>query len=202
MRVFGAILLATLALPAASAKAPQISSIDVEQYGIFAAGTQAAPQTTTSGPPQSNQKASPQPAPQTAPQSTQQTAPTAAPQAASPAIPITMETGLHLVTQTRTIPMQKGVQFGFQFIVRGRPKSARVTLHFVVNYPAPGVVKPGASSPMLKDEYDKMVGIDAEGNIDGYKLDNDWELVPGDWRLEIWNGNTKLASETFTLVKQ
>ena len=98
--------------------------------------------------------------------------------------------------------MQKGVQFGFQYIVRGRPKFAKATLHFVVIYPAPGVMKPGASSPILRDEYNRAVSIDEEGNVDGYQLANDWELVPGDWTLEIWNGGTKLASESFTLVKQ
>ena len=98
--------------------------------------------------------------------------------------------------------MQKGVEFGFQYVVRGRPKFAKATLRFVVTYPAPGVMKPGSPSPILNDEYSRAVSIDTEGNVDGYQLANDWELVPGDWTLEIWNGETKLASETFTLVKQ
>ena len=190
MRIVGTILLATLALPVAWAKAPQVNSIDVGDYGVFTADTQVA------------QLDAQKPAQQTASQSTQQTAQKPVPQPASPAIPSSSVTDVHLVTETRTIPMQKGVHFGFEYVASGKPRYAKATLHFVVIYPAPGVMKPGASSPILHDEYDRTVIIDAKGSFDGYKLENDWELVPGDWTLEIWNGNTKLASETFTLVTQ
>jgi len=202
MRVLGTILLAALALPAALAKAPEISGIEVLQYGIFTAAVPAAPQTAPQAAPQAAQQPLPKTAPQPAQQPAGQAAQPSAPQSAAPAIPSTQESGLHLVTQTRTIPMQKGVQFGFQYIVRGRPKFAKATLHFVVIYPAPGVMKPGATSPILRDEYNQAVSIDTEGDIDGYQIQNDWEMAPGDWTLEIWNGNAKLASETFTLVKQ
>lgn len=177
MRVFGAILLVTLALPAAWAKVPQVTSIEVQQYGIFTSGAQAAAKPA------------------------QQAAPTTTPQTPAAPIPSTAVSGLQLVTQTRTIPMRTGVQFGFQYIARGRPKFGKATLHFVIVYPSPGLRKPGASSPILRDEYDQAVYIDDPGSFHGYKLANDWELAPGDWTFEIWNGQTKLASQTFTLVK-
>ena len=126
----------------------------------------------------------------------------AAQKPAAGAIPFADVTNVHLTKKTRTIPMSKGVDFGFQYEAVGMPLGEKATLHFVVIYPSPGISKPGSPSPLLRDEYDQKVRIGVKGSYDGYELDNDWELVPGDWTLEIWSGNNKLASETFTLVKK
>ena len=45
-----------------------------------------------------------------------------------------------------------------------------------------------------------LPGATWEAGRHGYSLDEDWELVAGDWILEIWDGNKKLASQTFTLT--
>lgn len=116
-------------------------------------------------------------------------------------ISFTAVSKVRMTKKTRTIPLRKGVNFGFQYQAVGTPIGQRATLHFVVIYPPLGLTKPGASSPLARDEYDQKVRIGVEDSFDGYNLDNDWELVPGDWTLEIWSGSTKLASENFTLVK-
>lgn len=121
---------------------------------------------------------------------------------AADGIPFTDVTNVHLAKKTHTIPLSKGVDFGFQYEAVGSPLGEKATLHFVVIYPPPGISKPGSSSPIPRDEYDQKVRIGVKGSYDGYELANDWELVPGDWTLEIWNGPTRLASETFTLVKK
>jgi len=108
---------------------------------------------------------------------------------------------VRLLKKTLSIPMHKGVNFGFQYEAVGTPRGERATLHFVVIYPQPGLRKPGSSTPLARDEYDEKVRIGLKGGFDGYELDNDWELVPGDWTLEILSGTKALASETFTLVK-
>ena len=121
---------------------------------------------------------------------------------AAEGIPFTAVKDVHLVKRTTTVQIGKGVNFGFQYVAMGKPLGERTTLHFVVIYPAPGISKPGASSPITRDEYDEKVRIGVKGSFDGYELDNDWEMLPGVWTLEIWNGTNKLASQTFTLVQQ
>ncbi len=108
---------------------------------------------------------------------------------------------MHPKQKTRTILITKGINFGFQYEAVGSPRGEKTTLHFVVIYPPPGLTKPGSSSPIPRDEYDQKVRIGVKGSYDGYELDNDWEMVPGDWTLQIWSGPNKLASETFSLVK-
>lgn len=121
---------------------------------------------------------------------------------AADGISFTAVSRLHMTKKTRTIPLRKGVNFGFQYQAVGTPVGQRAKLHFVVIYPPPGLRKPGAASPIARDEYDQKVRIGVKDSFDGYSLVNDWELVPGDWTLEILSGSTQLASETFTLVKQ
>jgi hypothetical protein len=188
MRIFGPVLLAGLTVlgaaaqsvpstsqPAAAtgqatdpsaATAPQVTRINVKNFGVFSAVDHASQKPAAS------------------------------------TIPFADVTNVHLAKKTRTIPMSKGVDFGFQYEAVGMPPGEKATLHFVVIYPPPGINKPGSSSPILRDEYDQKVRIGVKGSYNGYELDNDWELVPGDWTLEIWSGPTKLASETFTLVKK
>jgi hypothetical protein len=186
MRIFGPVFLAILAIPGAIAQSAP-ATIPPPQPASPPAQSSAAPVEITSiilenyGEFSANTKASQKPA--------------------AEGIPFTAVTNVHAKRKTRTIPISKGVNFGFQYEAVGSPRGERATLHFVVIYPPPGLNKPGSSSPMPRDEYDRKVRIGVKGSYDGYELDNDWEMVPGDWTLEIWNGQDKLASETFTLVK-
>lgn len=102
---------------------------------------------------------------------------------------------------TRTIPLRRDTIFGFRYTVIGSPKGARVPLRIVVIYPAPGLAKPGSPEPIMRDEepVTRTVGADS---IASYGLEEPWELLPGDWTLEIWSGDHKMASQTFTVVKQ
>ena len=149
----------------AAPEPPQVTSIKVQNYGIFSAAAKPSNKPPVEG------------------------------------IPFTAVDNVRLKTQTRTVPLNKGVSFGFQYQAIGTPRGERASLHFVVLYPPPGISKPGVSSPISKDEYDKKVRIGVKGSFDGYQLDDDWELIPGDWTLEIWSGTTKLTSETFTLAQ-
>jgi hypothetical protein len=121
---------------------------------------------------------------------------------AAQGVPFAAVKNVRVTKKTLTVPIGKGVNFGFQYLAVGTPRGERATLHFVVIYPSPGVKKPGSSAPLPRDEYDEKVRIGVKGSFDGYELDNDWEMVPGAWTLQIWSGTTQLASETFTLVKQ
>jgi hypothetical protein len=38
--------------------------------------------------------------------------------------------------------------------------------------------------------------------IAGYQFGHDWEIVPGTWTIELWDGDRKLASQSFQVVKR
>ena len=109
-------------------------------------------------------------------------------------------TNVRLVKETRTVPMRKGIEFGFSYAIAGTPNGSMAPLRIVMLYPPSGIVRPGAQQPVRRSEYTapKRIG---DWLFLVYSLDEDRELIPGDWTFEIWFENRKLTSQTFTVVE-
>jgi hypothetical protein len=67
-------------------------------------------------------------------------------------------------------------------------------------FPAPGLQPPSSSKPLARDEFAVQARV-GETNYMFYTLEDSFELVPGIWVIEIWYGNRKLASQSFTVSK-
>jgi hypothetical protein len=102
---------------------------------------------------------------------------------------------------TRTVPAQIGVRFGFRYRVNGNPQGQKVELKRITIFPAPGLKTPNSAQPLQKTEYTIVREIGAL-SYTGYGLEDPWELVPGKWTIQIWQGSRKLAEQVFTVVKQ
>jgi len=105
----------------------------------------------------------------------------------------------HTATQ-RIVPAEIGTTFGFRYRVVGKPEDATVPLKNTIVFPSPGLQMP-SSSRVRKAEFEFQARI-GETNTELYTLEDDFELIPGTWVLEIWLGNRKLASQPFRLTKQ
>jgi hypothetical protein len=95
---------------------------------------------------------------------------------------------------------RKGLNFGFEYRLVGSPKGAKVTIRKVTIFPAPGLHDPKTVTLFVRDEYieSNVIGVPV---LKAYRLDNDWEVVPGVWVQQIWFGEQKLAEQKFTLTK-
>lgn len=102
---------------------------------------------------------------------------------------------------TRTIPAQLGVCFGFRYNIVSSPNGAPVTLHAVVIYPSPGLVNPETQQTRVQDEFDidRSVG---ESPYLGYCFDHEEDLSPGAWTFQIWYQRRKLAEQSFNVLKR
>jgi hypothetical protein len=105
------------------------------------------------------------------------------------------------VKRTRTVPAKLGVRFGFGFVVAGSPTGAKVTLRKVTRFPPPGLRSPAAKEPLKVSEVSLTRTIGREAGYVDYGFDDPWELVPGTWTIELWHGDRKLATQSFTVVK-
>jgi Domain of unknown function (DUF3859) len=108
---------------------------------------------------------------------------------------------LRLAARTHTIPLEKGVAFGYRFKLVGSPADAKVPLRAVILFP-PG----GLTNTALRKHYDRS-SVDFTASIGsvsvrGYSLDDPWDLVPGTWTMQLWQGDRKLNEEVFTLAKR
>jgi hypothetical protein len=101
---------------------------------------------------------------------------------------------------TWTIPAQHGLEFGLKYRVIGAPMGAKVTLKRDWLLPDPGFLQPN-KPPINRLDRTDTVKI-GEAEYVSYGFDDVWELVPGPWILEIWYGDLKLTSQTFTVVKK
>jgi Domain of unknown function (DUF3859) len=105
---------------------------------------------------------------------------------------------IHLVQKTATIPARLGVQFGFHYKIVGRA-GAKVSLKMVVLIPQPGIRNPNTGNTNIRNEY-LSNGTVGPTHYKGYAFDNSWEIVTGTWTIEIWDGNRKLASQSFDVI--
>jgi hypothetical protein len=100
----------------------------------------------------------------------------------------------------RTVPAQIGTTFGFRYQVIGKPHAAPVELRQMVTFPSSGIVSPFSSERILQDEFVLQTRI-GETSYASYTLEDSFELVPGEWVFEIWQGNRKLATQTFRVER-
>ncbi|HXO00642.1 MAG TPA: DUF3859 domain-containing protein [Stellaceae bacterium] len=107
---------------------------------------------------------------------------------------------LHTKT-TSAVPAEIGLAFGVRFRVVGTPDGAQVSLSRDWLFPDVGLRPPAPNPPSRRMDRTFPATIGNTGLI-LYTLDNPWELVPGPWILEFWYEGRKLASSTFTMVKQ
>jgi uncharacterized protein DUF3859 len=105
-----------------------------------------------------------------------------------------------LIAATTRIEAKVGVHFGMRYRVVGRPNHATIKLISVTQYAAPGLKKPGTEAHQARGEHALLATIGAI-NYRGYVFEHDWELVPGTWTFELWDGKRKLTSQTFQVVK-
>ncbi len=105
-----------------------------------------------------------------------------------------------LLAPTTRVDAKIGVHFGIRYRVVGRPNNATVKLVSATQYPTPGLRNPKSDSNQTRGEHSLFATI-GQINYRGYDFEHEWELVPGAWTLELWDGKRKLASQTFEVVK-
>jgi hypothetical protein len=115
-------------------------------------------------------------------------------------IPYFLVHGARIVQAATRIPACMGTQFGFRYAVIGAPQGMPINIVDAFVFPQSGLHKPGVSSPIHDTRFMHSFTVGDRGGI-WYEFDNSWELVPGEWTLELWDANRLLASRTFTVVR-
>ena len=107
---------------------------------------------------------------------------------------------IKLVKETTHVPAVIGAEFGFEYEIDGAEEGQTVKIERVDIFPGDGLHNPNASGPRKSE---RITIESAVGNTSHvlYRLDHDWEVVPGNWVLQLWHGGKKLAEVSFTLVK-
>lgn len=98
-----------------------------------------------------------------------------------------------------TVPAVKGATFGFRFILKGHFDGPVPGFEMVARHPpmrgVDGQMHTSQSAPIMIDFY-----IGAARDAIVYTLNEDFEMLPGPWALEVRYQGQLLMSRKFTLV--
>lgn len=107
---------------------------------------------------------------------------------------------VELVKTTDRIPLIKSGQIYLQYRIWPLPERAYADLRRVLKHPGmtlpDGTVSTG-SDFMIKARVSSNQAI----GYTGYGLDEDYELVEGDWVFQLWYGDEKIIEQTFTTYR-
>src|SRR5271165_4890921 len=62
-----------------------------------------------------------------------------------------------------------------------------------------GIVPKGSSSPIAQDEFTLQTRI-GEINYTAYTLEDSFELLTGEWTIEIWYDDQRLGTQSFKII--
>jgi hypothetical protein len=101
-----------------------------------------------------------------------------------------------LVQATTNIPARLGTRFGFHYTIRGTPSNAPILLTMVGEHPP--LTNPKTGRTQARDEYELQSWIGQ--TYTSFLFEEQWELIPGEWKFEVWHEGKKLCNQSFTVV--
>jgi hypothetical protein len=101
-----------------------------------------------------------------------------------------------LIQSTTNVPAKIGTRFGFRYRIKGSPTNAPIVLTMVGEHPPYKNPKTGKSQ--ARDEYQLESWIGE--TYTSYLLENEWELIPGPFKFEVWHQGKKLCEQAFMIT--
>ena len=109
-------------------------------------------------------------------------------------------TGARLIEKVDYICARLGVRFGMEYVLA--PGSADAgpstrALRLVMRFPDEGIVN-DKGQRFLTSDWDRVL-VTGLPNISLYHFEEAWEMVPGSWSFELFDGDVKIAEQKFTV---
>lgn len=99
---------------------------------------------------------------------------------------------------TTTVEAQPERVFGIQYVINSEPRGAMFEVIQVIEIPGDGIRTPrGRVYKRMRDKVDVEIGKKV---FFGYGFDEPWEIVPGQWKIQLWHKTYKLAEQRFNVV--
>jgi hypothetical protein len=103
---------------------------------------------------------------------------------------------------TTTVPARLGVSFGLEYRLAGELSGGQALITVVVIPPKAGLLNPATQKRVYRETWRASPIAVGSSAIIGYRLEKDWEVLPGLWKFEIWHRERKLGEQTFCLVQE
>ena len=106
---------------------------------------------------------------------------------------------IELVKQSDVIDAATGTQFGVKYLVKGSPKGTNVAL--AVRLLHPPTTNPDTKKTATSETWVANAKV-GSANYSGWIFEYDWELVPGDWILQLFYKDRKLLEKQFIVKRK
>ncbi len=103
-----------------------------------------------------------------------------------------------VVEETTTIPAQRGLKFGIQFVITGPVQGQIVPITFVTQYPKPGLTNADGKKA-FREQIESFAQV-GRPDYYGFTFEEPWEMVCGHWQFEVWSGDQQLAVQDYQVV--
>lgn len=107
---------------------------------------------------------------------------------------------IQLVEKTDKIPAAKGTKFGLFYVINGDIDGEEVNITEIVKFPNPGYRDPQTGKLFRQSEFSSIKKIGSKNFVAGVFAE-DWDLYPGNWQIQLWHNNQKLAEKSFFVFK-
>ncbi|MFG1422315.1 DUF3859 domain-containing protein [Roseixanthobacter liquoris] len=116
----------------------------------------------------------------------------------SPTGEMALPTNKKLVAATNDIAGKVGVEFGFRYVIKGKPAGAEVPLDFAFTYPEPRQEPCACERPITASQFSETKKI-GETIYLGYSFKKFWEILPGTWTFTVSYDGKEMAKHSFTV---
>src|SRR5262249_51239167 len=93
-----------------------------------------------------------------------------------------------------------GIGFGLRFRSFRARDGERAIVRSLRNIRDPAIANPTNNTP-TRNSVAVSPTTTGRSHWRGYSFDESWEVVPGTWTLEIWQGDRKLLEKSFDIKK-
>lgn len=108
-------------------------------------------------------------------------------------------TGVRLIEQVDYICARLGVRFGIEYALAPGSTDPGLAkpLRLVMRFPEEGIVN-DKGQRFLTSDWDRIL-VPGLPNVSLYHFEESWEMVPGPWSFEFYDGDVKIAEQKFTV---
>jgi len=108
--------------------------------------------------------------------------------------------GPTLQRETDRVPARLGVNFGFAYIVHGKPAGQRIPVRIVYRFPE--MTNPKDGKTWSSCEIQSVTCLECPGAAARWHFTEPWEIVPGKWTFQVFHKDRLLLEKTFTVVRE
>jgi hypothetical protein len=101
-----------------------------------------------------------------------------------------------VIKRTTEIPAILGEGFGYIYVIKGEPKGKLIPITIAYRVPEQKNPETGKIYSTFELKFDREIGSEYHT---AYRFDEEWELVPGKWSIEIFYRGKKVLEKTFNI---